>query len=109
MLPRATYRAVSLDVSSRPSEQRNSVLSTLASPLRRADTNAAIPWGTQVLDVVTPLRLPGRLFHLISSSSLSLSGFPGGSVIKKKKICLPMQEVQVQLWAGKMPWIEKIP
>ena len=74
------------------------MLSTLASPLRRADTNAAISWGARYfLDVVTPLDCPPLPSYF--PSSLSLSGFPGGSVIKKKKkkkICLPMQEVQVQ-------------
>ena len=32
----------------------------------------------------------------LTLSNTSTLGFPGGSVVKKKKICRPMQETQVQ-------------
>ena len=46
------------------------------------------------------------LFSCSICNPCSLPGFPGGSVVKKK-ICLPMWEMQIQPWIGKIPWRRK--
>ena len=40
-------------------------------------------------------------------TALCRLGFPGGSVVKKKKICLLMQEMWFQSLTGKIPWRKK--
>ena len=45
------------------------------------------------------------LFSCSICSPCSLPGFPGGSVVKK--ICLPVWEMQIRPWIGKIPWRRK--
>ena len=47
-----------------------------------------------------------REFEIFEKPQRAQLTFPSGSVVKKKKSCLPMQEMWVP-WVGKIPWRRK--
>ena len=84
-------------------------MSDSVQPYRWQPTRLPRPWDSpgKNTGVWVPLPSPTSKSVLIICGSQCKQVFPGGSVSKKKKICLQCRRPGFDPWVGKLPWRRK--